>query len=100
VETAGYASCRLDGYWDRVDPFRVRVLRKAAKDLEAMGVDFVEGLDEDYDGHRYCEPSRMSSQMVDYNTWFWSPYAHFQTTSEGPGDPNSPYVASDSLDPA
>ena len=37
--------------------------------------------------------------MVDYNSWFWSPYAYFATTSEGPGDPNSPYVASDNLDP-
>jgi hypothetical protein len=38
--------------------------------------------------------------MVDHNTWFWSPYAHSSTTSEGPGDPNSPCVASDNLDPA
>lgn len=38
--------------------------------------------------------------MIDYNTWFWSPYAHFLTTSEGPGNRNTPYGASDNLDPA
>ena len=65
-----------------------------------MGVFLAEGLKEDYDGHRYCKPSRTNSQIVDYTAWVWSPYAHFSTTFEGRGDPNSPYVASDSLDPA
>jgi hypothetical protein len=26
--------------------------------------------------------------MTDYETWFWSPYNHFNTPFEGPGDPN------------
>lgn len=30
--------------------------------------------------------------MIDYDTWFWSSYAHSQTTSEGPGDPENPYA--------
>jgi hypothetical protein len=75
-------------------------IRKAAHDLAGMGVFFVEGLEETYSGHRYCEPGHTDSSMADYETWFWSPHAHFQSTSEGPGDPNTPYITSESPDPA
>ncbi len=76
-------------------------LRLAAKDLEGMGVIFIDSLDDLYGGHRYCEDrhTSSSSSMMDYDTWFWSPYQHFNTPSEGPGDPNHPYVLGDD-DPA
>ena len=68
-------------------------LKAAAQDLERMGVILIEGLDDFYNNHRYCESRHTTYEMVDYDTWFWSPYAHFGTPSEGPGDPNSPYAA-------
>jgi hypothetical protein len=75
-------------------------IRKAAQDLAGMGVFFVEGLEDIYNGHRYCEPGHTDANMVDYETWFWSPNAHLHTNSEGPGDPNTPYIASEIPDPA
>lgn len=75
-------------------------IKKAAQDLERMGVFFVEGLEEIYDGHRYCEPGHTNPRMIDYETWFWSPESAFQTPSEGPGDPETPYIASERTDPA
>ncbi|RYP58959.1 hypothetical protein DL769_008738 [Monosporascus sp. CRB-8-3] len=75
------------------------VIKAAAEDLERMGVIFVEGLENAYNGHRFCEPGHTNQQMVDYETWFWSQYAPINTPSEGPGDPNNPYPADD-LDPA
>ncbi|RYP22868.1 hypothetical protein DL765_001464 [Monosporascus sp. GIB2] len=75
------------------------VIKAAAEDLERMGVIFVEGLEDAYNGHRFCEPGHTNQQMVDYETWFWSQYAPIDTPSEGPGDPNNPYPADD-LDPA
>ncbi|OCK98794.1 uncharacterized protein K441DRAFT_654161 [Cenococcum geophilum 1.58] len=68
-------------------------LKAAAQDLERMGVILIEGLDDLYNNHRYCESRHTTYEMVDYDTWFWSPYAHFNTPSEGPGDPNNPYAA-------
>lgn len=75
-------------------------IKAAAADLERMGVIFVDGLEEVYNGHRYCEPGHTNQEMVDYETWFWSQYAHFNTPSEGPGDPNHPYSADNNHDPA
>jgi hypothetical protein len=59
-----------------------------------MGVIYVDGLEEKYQGHRYCEPGHTTNnngKMIDYDTWFWSVYAHYSTPSEGPADPNNPY---------
>nr|OQO27418.1 hypothetical protein B0A51_07869 [Rachicladosporium sp. CCFEE 5018] len=76
-------------------------IARAAEDLVSMGVIFVDGLDAEYQGHRYCEPGLSSSSMIDYKTWFWSPYAHYDTASEGPGDPTNPYLSTEQdLDPA
>jgi hypothetical protein len=76
-------------------------IRKAANDLAGMGVFFVDGLEDAYQGHRYCEPGHSNTyQMIDYQTWYWSSYAYWQTTSEGPGDPNSPYGKYDTQDNA
>jgi len=74
-------------------------IKKAAGDLASMGVIFVEGLDDAYKKHRYCEPETTHDDgvMVDYDTWFWSPYAHFNTKSQGPGDPENPYDAADTF---
>ncbi len=68
-------------------------LKKAAKDLKPMGVILIEGLEDLYQNHRYCEERHKTYEMVDYDTWFWSSYAHFNTPSEGPGDPRNPYAA-------
>jgi hypothetical protein len=64
-------------------------IKSAVKDLESMGVIFVDGLDDAYNNHRYCESRHTDYPMTDYETWFWSPYNHFNTPSEGPGDPNA-----------
>ncbi|KAJ8128593.1 hypothetical protein O1611_g5044 [Lasiodiplodia mahajangana] len=64
------------------------IVKAVAQDLERMGVIFVEGLEEAYSGHRFCEAEYTDQQMLSYNTWFWSPYAPTQTPSEGPDDPN------------
>lgn len=67
-------------------------LKAAAEDLKRMGVILIEGLEDLYKDHRYCEDRHKTREMIDYETWFWSPYAHFNTPSEGPGDPNNPYA--------
>lgn len=72
-----------------------KVIKDAANDLERMGVIFVDGLEKAYEGHRYCEPGHTSQEMVDYETWFWTMYSKIQSPSEGPGDPNNAYSASD-----
>lgn len=66
-------------------------MKLAIGDLSSMGVIFVEGLEEAYEGHRFCESRHTTYDMIDYDTWFWSLYAHFNTPSEGPGDPQNPY---------
>nr|POF17828.1 hypothetical protein CFP56_13240 [Quercus suber] len=43
-------------------------IRRAAQDLERMGVIFVEGFEDLYTGHRFCEPDYTDQQMVDYET--------------------------------
>ncbi|KAL9106463.1 MAG: hypothetical protein Q9227_008494 [Pyrenula ochraceoflavens] len=68
-------------------------LKKAADDLKSMGVILIDDLEDSYKNHRYCEDRHKTYEMIDYDTWFWSPYAHFNTPSEGPGDPNNPYTA-------
>ncbi len=68
-------------------------VKKAAQDLGSMGVIFVDGLEDVYKGHRFCEPEHTDQNMIDYDTWFWSQYAHQNTVSEGPGDPENPYSA-------
>ncbi|KAL9618329.1 MAG: hypothetical protein Q9160_006911 [Pyrenula sp. 1 TL-2023] len=70
-------------------------LKKAAEDLKALGVILVEGLDDLYNNHRYCEDRHTSYPMTDYDTWFWSPYSHINTDSEGPGDPVIAYAGGD-----
>jgi hypothetical protein len=65
-----------------------QLIQDAAQELETMGIIYVDGLERAYDGHRYCEPGHTSQQMIDYETWFWSPFADDITTcSNGPGDP-------------
>lgn len=76
------------------------VIRAAAQDLERMGVIFVDGLEEVYNGHRYCEPGLTDQKMVSYHTWFWSPDSKMTPPSEGPDDPNNPSTADDDTDPA
>jgi hypothetical protein len=71
------------------------ILKAAAQDLARMGVIIIEDLDDMYADHRYCESRHTTYKMIDYDTWFWSPYANFNTPSEGPGDPNNPYAAGD-----
>lgn len=68
-------------------------IKKAAKDLERLGAVYVEGLEEEYNGHRYCEPGHTSQEMVDYDTWFWTHYSAQSSSSEGPGDPNQQITA-------
>lgn len=80
---------QLNGLTLRVN----EVVKNAAQDLRGMGVIYIDGLESSYEHHRYCEPGHTNPQMIDYDTWFWSSYAHSQTTSEGPGDPENPYAA-------
>lgn len=80
---------QLNGLTLRVN----EVIKNAAQDLQGMGVIYIDGLESDYENHRFCEPGHTDSQMVDYDTWFWSSYAHYSTPSEGPGDPENPYAA-------
>jgi hypothetical protein len=70
-------------------------IKSATKDLERMGVIFIDGLDEAYKNHRFCESRHTEYPMIDYETWFWSPYNKFNTPSEGPGDPNEAYPDGD-----
>lgn len=74
------------------------LIKAAAKDLERMGVIYVEDLQDAYNGHRYCETGATKEQ-TEYKVWFWSQYAYFSTPSEGPGDPNDA-TATDYADPA
>lgn len=62
-------------------------IKAAVVDLDRMGVIFVEGIQDAYDGHRYCEQGA-SLKMNEYSVWFWSPDNGINTPSEGPGDPN------------
>ncbi|KAM4066417.1 GDSL-like lipase/Acylhydrolase family protein [Hirsutella rhossiliensis] len=78
---------QLNGLTTKVN----ELIKAAAKELEPMGVIFVDGLEDAYKGHRYCEPGHTNQEMVDYDTWFWSSYAHVNTPSEGPGDPHNAY---------
>ncbi|KAI0114007.1 SGNH hydrolase [Nemania sp. FL0031] len=68
------------------------IVKAVAQDLERMGVIFVEGLEEAYNGHRFCEKEYTDQEMLSYNTWFWSPYAPVQTPSEGPNDLSGLYT--------
>lgn len=63
-------------------------IKAAAEDLRRMGVIYVEGIQDAYNGHRYCEPGA-SHDMTEYNVWFWTVYAPINTPSEGAGDPNN-----------
>ncbi|RMZ84469.1 hypothetical protein DV738_g785, partial [Chaetothyriales sp. CBS 135597] len=58
------------------------VIKDAAQYLEPMGVIYVEGINDVYEGHRYCEPGANSNQTED-NVWFWSPYSDDKSVSEG-----------------
>lgn len=59
-------------------------IKKAADQLKSVGVIYVDGIDDLYEGHRYCEPRHTAREMIDYETWFWSPLARFGNPSEGP----------------
>lgn len=74
-----------------------KVIKDAAKNLEQMGVIYVEGLQDKYKGHRYCEPGA-NLEQTEAKVWFWTHGAHFNTPSEGPGDPNGAQTAV--VDPA
>lgn len=67
------------------------LIKKAAEQLSGFGVIFVEGLEQEYNGHRFCDQGHTDPNMIDWDTWFWSPYHRQNTVSEGPGDPNNPY---------
>ena len=84
---------QLNGLVTRVNS----AIQAAAHELENMGVIYFDGLEDEYDGHRYCEPGHTDQEMIDYDTWFWSSYAPVQTTSEGPGDPNAATTTSASV---
>jgi hypothetical protein len=73
-------------------------VKAAAEDLKRIGVIYVEGLQDAYDGHRYCEAGA-SHDMTEYSVWFWSKDAHINTPSEGPGDPNNA-ASTETFDPA
>ncbi|KAK6439375.1 hypothetical protein LTR95_004422 [Oleoguttula sp. CCFEE 5521] len=62
------------------------LIKKVADNPKMYGVIYVDGLDELYNGHRYCEPGHTDSQMIDAQTWFWSPYSDYTSPSEGPTD--------------
>ena len=74
------------------------VIKAAAQDLQRMGVVYVEGLQDAYNGHRFCEPGATKEQ-TESKVWFWSQYSKFNTPSEGPGDPNAAAVTG-YVDPA
>jgi len=76
-----------------------KVIKAAAAELEKMGVIYVEGIQDAYNGHRFCEPGA-SEKQTEYKVWFWSNWAHFNTPSEGPGDPNVADAATDDYDPS
>ncbi|KAL2856115.1 SGNH hydrolase-type esterase domain-containing protein [Aspergillus pseudodeflectus] len=63
-------------------------IKRAAEPLKRMGVIYVEGIQDIYNGHRYCEQGA-SSKMNEYSVWFWSPHSGIDTPSEGPGDPSN-----------
>lgn len=63
-------------------------LRKAAEDLAPMGVVFIDGINEQYEGHRYCEKDHTSQEMTHSETWFWSRFASTKSSSEGPANPD------------
>lgn len=66
-------------------------IKKAADELKAVGVIYVDGIDDLYEGHRYCEPRHTDYKMIDYETWFWSPEARYGNPSEGPVSPSSTF---------
>lgn len=59
-------------------------VKKAAEYLEAMGVFFVEGLQDPYKGHRFCEPGATHDQ-TEAKVWFWTEYSDPNDPSEGDG---------------
>jgi hypothetical protein len=63
-------------------------IKRAAEPLKSMGVIYVEGIQDIYNGHRYCELGA-SSRMNEYSVWFWTKYSGIDTSSEGPGDPSN-----------
>jgi len=75
------------------------VIKAAATELQRVGVIYVDGLQEVYNGHRYCGVGA-NKEQTEYKVWFWSPYAHASMTSEGPGDPSDTGAATDYIDPA
>ena len=75
------------------------MIKDVANDLKSIGVIYVDGIAEEYisGNHQFCVPGHTNGEMVDYDTWFWSPYSRINTVSEGPGDPNNPYDAAAAL---
>ncbi|KAL4874381.1 Spherulation-specific family 4-domain-containing protein [Aspergillus karnatakaensis] len=72
-------------------------IKAAAEELAPMGVFFVEGLQDQYNGHRYCEPGA-DEQMMAASVWFWTADSKVQTPSEGPGDPTGADASDDDVD--
>ncbi|KAB8213185.1 Spherulation-specific family 4-domain-containing protein [Aspergillus novoparasiticus] len=71
-------------------------IKAAAEDLKRMGVIYVNGIQDAYNGHRYCEQGASEGQ-TEYSVWFWTAGSPINTASEGPGDPNNA-ASTDSVD--
>lgn len=76
-----------------------QVIKTAAKDLEAAGVIYVEGLQDRYKGHRFCEPDTEDQYEKSAKIWFWSRFVDTGSPWEGPGDPGE-HAAEQAIDPA
>jgi len=58
------------------------IIKVSAEELGRMGVIFVDGLQEAYNGHRYCEPGHTFQEMTDAETWFWTRYSNVASDAE------------------
>ncbi|KAK6433072.1 hypothetical protein LTR95_010748, partial [Oleoguttula sp. CCFEE 5521] len=71
------------------------LIEKVVQNTEMLGVISVDGLDELYNGHRFCEPGHTETRMIDHKTWFWSRYSNYKSSSEGKGDPTDANASDD-----
>ncbi|KAK3314056.1 SGNH hydrolase-type esterase domain-containing protein [Apodospora peruviana] len=69
---------KLNHFVDEVND----IIKAAADELSKIGVIFVDGLQEAYNGHRYCEPGHTFQEMTDAETWFWSRYSKTDSDAE------------------
>jgi hypothetical protein len=63
-------------------------IKRAAEDLRRIGMIYIEGIQDIYNGHCYCEPGA-SSKINEYSVWFWTCDSGINMPSEGPGDPSN-----------